>query len=147
MMKPFRCCGLLLGLAMLSSCAKEVDPNRKPTSPVTGQVTIDGKQPGSPVKVECHNLNGIDQSNPTVSGGLTKEDGTFSLSTYKTGDGVPAGKYVLTFTWGQWNYISNSYGGQDKLNGRYSDPETSEIRFEVDGEEPVDLGTIALTTE
>ena len=137
----------MLGLSVLSSCGKDADPNRKEVFPVAGKITVDGKDPGAPVQVSCQNVDGMDTQNPTVSGCLTANDGSFALNTYETGDGVPAGKYVLTFVWSKWNPISNSFGGKDQLKGRYSDPQKSEIRFEVDGSGPVDLGTIALTTK
>lgn len=74
--------------------------------------------------------------------------------TFRRHDGIEATEprkieipRALTFLWGKWNPISNSYGGKDQLNDRYSKPEESKIQFEVDGSGPVDLGTIALTTK
>ena len=92
----------------------------------------------------------MDQEHPTISSTLTGEDGKFEISTYKSGDGVPAGDYTLAFMWGKLNLIAGSYGGPDKLNGRYSDPKTSEFKFTVaTGEDAaaIDLGTIELTTK
>jgi hypothetical protein len=89
----------------------------------------------------------MDTENPTLSWCLTQSDGSFSLNTYEAGDGVPAGRYALTFFWGKWNAISNSYGGKDQLKDRYSKPEKSPTQFEVDGSAPVDLGTIELSTK
>jgi hypothetical protein len=148
MMKLFQNPGwMLLGLVLVSSCGPKVDPNRKATSPVTGKVTVDGKAPGSPLKIICHNLEGLDKQNPTFSWCLTDKDGTFTLNTYEAGDGVPVGKYALTFLWGKWNPISNSYGGKDQWKDRYSIADDSKMPIEVDGSGPVDLGTIALTTK
>lgn len=143
-LRPYSVCFLCV---LLSSCGEETDPNRKPTFPVTGKVTVDGAAPSSPVKVECHNINGMDKEKPTFSRSMTEDGGAFSLSTYVTGDGVPEGEYVLTFEWVEWNAFSNSYGGHDKLNGRYKDPKTSKVQLKVDGSGSVDLGTIALTNK
>jgi hypothetical protein len=88
----------------------------------------------------------MNEENPTISSAFTDKQGKFSISTYEQADGVPVGSYVLTFEWGQWNMMSMQYGGPDKLNGKYSDPKTSEVRFEVKAGEPTDLGTIKLTT-
>ncbi len=55
---------------------------------------------------------------PTVSSAFTGPDGEFSISTYESGDGVPAGDYVLTFMWGQKEAFSGRYGGPDKLGNR-----------------------------
>jgi hypothetical protein len=138
---------LLLGLWMLISCRSDPPSNRKATSPVTGQITVDGKPPDTPVKIICHDLAGINKQDPTFSWCLTGDEGTFELNTYEQGDGVPPGKYVLTFEWREWNPISVSYGGKDRLNGRYSEPAESEIQFEVDGATSANLGTIPLTTK
>ena len=77
---------------------------------------------------------------------FTDEEGKFEISTYESSDGVPAGEYALTFMWGKWN-MSGSYGGPDKLNDRYTDPKTSEVKVTVKDGEPTDLGTIELTTK
>ena len=130
---------------LLSSCNKE-EAFRKETFPVTGEVYVDG-QPAAQLAVECHDVAGIDKEHPTVSQAYTDESGKFQIATYEAADGVPAGEYVLTFMWGQYNAISASYGGPDKLNDRYTDAETSEERFKVVEGEPTDLGRIELTTK
>lgn len=130
---------------LLCSCGKE-EQFRKETYPVSGQVQVDG-QAAANLAVKCIDVNGLDKENPTISSAFTDEGGKFEISTYKSSDGVPAGEYVLTFVWGEWNLISGSYGGPDKLNGRYTDAKTSEIKFTVKEGEPTDLGTIPLTTK
>ena len=72
---------------------------------------------------------------------------TIEIATYEASDGVPEGEYVLTFMWGKINLISGGYGGPDKLNGRYTDPETSEVKVTVKAGEATELGTIELTTK
>ncbi|WP_298862867.1 hypothetical protein [uncultured Gimesia sp.] len=140
---------LFLGLVtlLLFSCGGAEEPYTKQTFPVTGKITIDGTEPGSPVKVSCHNKGEIDTEHPTISGCQTADDGTFEISTYTSGDGMPEGEYVLTFLWGKYNAISRSYGGSDKLKKRYRDPKKSEISFIVEEGKPTDLGTIELTTK
>lgn len=133
--------------AVLCSCGEKTDPNLKPTFPVTGKVTVDGAAPSSPIKIECHDVKGMDKTDPSFTKGMTEDGGVFSLSTYVTGDGAPEGDYVLTFEWVEWNAFSNSYSGPDKLNGRYNDSKTSKVTLKVDGSGAMDLGTIALTTK
>lgn len=139
---------ILAALFLLTpSCAKE-QAFRKQTVPVTGRVTVDGQAPSSPVQIRCFNLHGMDQEHPTVSSTVTRDGGQFSISTYESGDGVPEGEYAVTFEWKQLNLVSMSYGGEDALKGRYSDPQTSEVRFTITpGTKPLDLGTIELTTQ
>ena len=143
----FRHCFLMLTAICLSSCGDGIDRGSKVVFPVTGTITVDGKSPGSALQIAVHEKGGIDKEDPSVSTGVAQPDGTFALSTYVTGDGVPKGEYTLTFTWKEFNLMSATYSGEDKLNDRYSDPDTSEVKFTVDGAGPVDLGTIALTTK
>jgi 5-hydroxyisourate hydrolase-like protein (transthyretin family) len=131
---------------LFCSCGEKEGQDRKETFPVTGVVHVDGKAIAK-LAVRCTDVNGMDRQNPTKSSAFTDEDGKFEISTYEKSDGMPEGDYVLTFQWGQWNMISASYGGPDKLNGRYMDPAESEVKFTVKAGEPTDLGTIELTTK
>jgi hypothetical protein len=89
----------------------------------------------------------MDSQHPTVSQTATDADGNFAISTYAAGDGVPAGEYVLVFSWKEFNIMARAYSGPDKLKGRYSDPKTSQIKVSVKEGEPLDLGIIPLTTK
>lgn len=134
-----------LGCLLLCSCGEQ-GPPRKETFPVTGEVYVDG-QPADQLAVRCINVNGIDKASPTVSSAFTDENGKFEISTYESADGVPEGEYVLTFMWGEWNRISGSYGGPDKLNDRYTDQKSSQHRFTVEKGKRTDLGRIELTAK
>ena len=136
---------LLLSTPFLCSCSGE-DPNWKETYPVTGEVYVDGA-PADQLAVRCTDVNGLDQEQPTISSAFTDEAGKFEISTYETGDGVPEGDYILTFEWGQWNLISGSYGGPDKLDKKYLDPKKSEHKFTVVKGKPTDLGRIELKSK
>lgn len=138
---------LLIAAICFSSCSDGIDRGSKPVYPVTGKVTVDGKPPGSVVQIGVHYEEGIDAEDPSTSSGSTQPDGTFALNTYTKGDGLPAGKYKLTFAWKEFNAMSMGYTGEDKLSQRYSDVEDAPVEFMVDGSGPVDLGTIKLTTE
>ncbi|WP_166830060.1 hypothetical protein [Thalassoroseus pseudoceratinae] len=132
-------------LLLLVGCGGGDEPYRKPTAPVTGIITIDGQPPKNPVKITTHPVDGMDQEHPSFSHCMTGENGAFEISTYETGDGVPEGEYRLTFQAGQMNLVSRSYSG-DLFKGRYSDPEKSEFTLTVSGTDPIDLGTINLST-
>lgn len=134
----------LVVCVVCTSCDK--GPPRKATFPVTGTVLVDGK-PVDQLAIRCISVAGIDTKDPTESATFTDTEGKFQIATYQQGDGVPVGSYVLTFEWGQWNYISMQYGGPDKLKGKYADAETSTTKFEVQEGQPTDLGTIQLTTK
>ncbi|TXT37809.1 MAG: Uncharacterized protein FD138_560, partial [Planctomycetota bacterium] len=57
------------------------------------------------------------------------------------------GDYALTFLWGEFNVISRSYGGPDKLKDRYKSPQESKVKFTAKKGTPLDLGKIELTTK
>ncbi len=144
--------GLLLTASIgfaLTGCSSEEQPFRKETSGLTGQVFVDGTPvpTAKPLKVECHNVAGVDQEHPSISSALTGEDGKFEISTYESGDGVPEGDYTLTFMWGKMNLISASYGGPDELKGKYSNAKESSFKITVKKGEPAEFGKIELTTK
>lgn len=114
------------------------------TVPVTGIVQVDGTPAGFlQVTAVAKEGAGAVPMNPAS---VTGADGSFSLSTYESGDGVPAGEYTLTFVWGEMNLMNGQYSG-DKLNGKFADPSTSQFSLTVTaGGEPQDLGTIELTS-
>ena len=115
----------------------------KPTYRVAGKVTVDGK-PQADVKVVARSKEASDPSFAILPQGVTKEDGTFQLTSYEPGDGAPTGDYTLTFIWQEKQGLK--YGGPDKLQKRYSDPEKSTFKIKVD-KSPVDAGTYELTTK
>lgn len=148
MFRPhIRCLCLLLIVCLQISCSGKRG-DRKETFPVTGQITVDGAVPTDPVQITCHNQAEVDKANPTFPPpSVTGPEGKFTIDTYEKGDGLPVGKYALTFYIGKYNVINNNYGGPDALKDRYKDPKKSEVTFDVTGPEPLDLGTINLTTK
>lgn len=112
---------------------------------MTGEVYVDGA-PAAQVVIQCTNVLGLDKEQPTISKAVTDDAGKFEISTYESGDGMPEGDYVLTFTWGDYNAIARSYG-PDKLKNKYADPDKSEHKFTVVKGEPTDLGRIDLQTK
>ena len=122
-------------------------PNRQPTAPVTGRVLIDGEPAPANVRLIFYNVD------EKVTGALknlsvfTDEEGKFAPQTYDTGDGLPVGDYALTAEWGEYTPGMRATYSGDKFNGRYSNPNESEIKFTVKEDEPLDLGDIELTTQ
>jgi len=60
---------------------------------------------------------------------VTKEDGTFELSTYGTGDGAPVGEYYVAIVW--MDDPLSPAPGPDKLGGRFAKPESTGIRVTI----------------
>jgi hypothetical protein len=79
--------------------------------------------------------------------GEVREDGTFSLTTYKADDGAPAGEYVVTVIWLEkpsGPRLGENRGlAKDRLEGRYSDPANPKLKATVSESS----GTIRLVVE
>lgn len=108
---------VLLGL-LVSGCSRS-RTDRWPTYPVTGRLFV-GEKPaaGARVKlsaVEDKKLAGL------CPHALVEPDGTFRLTTYKTGDGAPAGNYALTVSW-PLPPPPGKEEGADRFRGRYANP-------------------------
>ena len=134
---------------LVAGCSRQQQgPERLPTVPVRGVVTVDDI-PAADLSVKLHSVAvpegeaAIYAAKPTA---LTEGDGTFSVSTYENGDGVAAGEYVVTFEWLKFDRIANSYGGPDRLGNRYSDPAKSPFKIKVKGDEKngLDVGKFNL---
>ncbi len=137
------CAGLFV---FILGCGSEA-PYRKPTSPVTGKITVDGTPPGLAIQIQCHPSGGMDATHPSFSQTESDAEGNFKISTYDEGDGMPAGEYTLTFKMQEFNVMSRDYSGPDQLGGRYSDPATSTFKVNVTEGKPTDLGVIELKTK
>jgi hypothetical protein len=140
-------CGLLI-CGHLVGCGSPPPPGppQQPTFPVQGIVTVDGT-PVEGLEVSCHDAKLIATGNSVVATAYTDAEGKFQLSYYKPGDGLPEGNYSLTFLWGEFNLLSRSYGGPDKLKNRYSSAKDSKVTFTSKRGSSVDLKTIELTTK
>ena len=135
--------GVLIAGWTIPGCSKKKE--EVVMTPVKGVVIIDG-EPREMVAVRCHPTDENAKMIASIGQAFTNKKGEFTISSVSSGDGLPPGEYVLTFEWGQMNYLTNQYGGPDKLNGRYKDPKQSNVKFKVEENKPVDLGRIELTT-
>lgn len=116
---------MAVGLALIAGCG-----DGKPTAyPVTGTVTIGGKEPdGAIVRLWPVENDSADAARPL---GYVQADGSFQLTTYKENDGAPAGRYKVTVEWRPKKKSSMEPDGPDRLKGRYADPKTSKIEVTV----------------
>ncbi len=132
-------------VCLLVGCAKKYT-DEKAVYPITGVVTVDGV-PQEGLQLKLHDDVVSDPSKPTFSSGYSGADGKVSISTYADGDGAPAGTYKVTILWQEFNPLSMSFGGPDKLNRRYADVDKTEIKWTITESKVNDMGTIALTTK
>ncbi|MFO0845021.1 MAG: hypothetical protein U0797_21965, partial [Gemmataceae bacterium] len=102
-----------------------------PVFPVKGSVLVGGK-PAEKAQVIFHPVNDADPKAPRATGEVAA-DGSFSLSTYTAGDGVPAGEYAVTVTWpeGSSTIGGDADSGADRLGGRFSNPRTTTLKARV----------------
>jgi hypothetical protein len=103
---------------------------RKPVFPVRGQVLDTKEQPAAGAVVIFHPV-AADSQDLAKPVGRVGEDGRFRLTTYKDGDGAPAGDYTITIQWPAPKKSPFDKEEPDQLKGRYADPGTSALRFSV----------------
>jgi hypothetical protein len=109
-----------------SGCAK--DNGRKPVYPVTGHVFLDGK-PMPRAFLVFHPIGeGADAPRPT---GHAEDDGSFTLSTYDSGDGAPAGEYTVTVEWRRLATKDDEGPPPNLLHARYGKPSTSGLHASI----------------
>jgi hypothetical protein len=62
----------------------------------------------------------------TGSFGHADKNGDYQVSTYRSGDGAPAGDYLIAITWGET---------VDRLKGAYADPTKTRLKATVQPQE------------
>jgi hypothetical protein len=73
-----------------------------------------------------------DPSAPALPTGTVGDDGTFTLTTHRPGDGAPPGEYAVTLFWpAAWKMTLGEGGGADQLGNRYTDPKTTPLSATV----------------
>lgn len=132
--------GALL-LAVVCGCGKsEV---KVPVVPVTGSIKV-GKEIPVGAQVVLH------AKGHTLPKGVSPiarvaEDGTFKVSIYGAGEGVPAGDYVATVQW--YKIVKGEGGGSisgpNVIPDIYGSPTTSPLKVTVKNE-PTELAPILI---
>ncbi len=131
--------GVALTLLLACGCSGSRG-DRLPTYPVVGRLLIEGK-PAAGARVQFIAVG--DARLAALAPHATVEpDGSFRLTTYRTGDGAPEGRYALTVTW-QGAPRRGHEEGPDRLRGRYANPLRPARTVEVAAGDN-DLGTVQL---
>ena len=145
---------LLLLIGAVAGCSETLSdeerlklmvPNAKQTTPVNGQVTVDGQPVRDLFVFLVPKGEKLPRGEFPASRAQCREDGSFDITTYLEADGAPQGDYAVTFEWLKFRQTGSSWVGPDKLNGRYSDPLKSEFLVTV-GDSPVTIGPFELQT-
>ena len=121
----------MLAFALLTvTCGCSADSQ---LHPVRGRVLCNG-EPAVGARVIFHPKN-----DPTLQGahpaGVVTADGSFTLTTYKPGDGAPVGDYIVAVTWPDDAAKTGNHGSKhsdnDRLHGKYSDPAKPLLQAQV----------------
>ncbi len=136
------CCCLVFSQVSCSRSKGKVIKDKVPLSQVTGTVIINS-EPAQNVMIDCVPLTPIAEKRPqfgTSFRAVTAHDGTFSMSTYARGDGIPYGQYAVLFR----RLEQKPSGEKDLLGGQYSDVMKPFMKIKVEEGEELDLGDIEL---
>jgi hypothetical protein len=126
-------------LMMICSCSAN-----KRVYPVSGKVLFEGK-PAARAIVKFYAVDAAEKQGgqAVVPQGIVGEDGSFRLTTYRSEDGAPAGKYNVSVFW-----ANPSKGGDDYdkplIPARYLNAETSGLTAVVE-ERATELPPFQLT--
>lgn len=121
---------LLLTSATLltAGCDRNDQGDRPPVYKTSGRVVVAGK---AAVGVDL-NFHPLDPATAAlVPTATTTADGGFALTTFTTGDGAPAGDYVVTMVWPKSNNPESDAAQGDRLNGRFADPKKSTVKARI----------------
>jgi hypothetical protein len=130
--------GILAFAALLILSLPGCGSGKYPVVPVQGKLTYQGK-PAPFVDVQFHPTDESMKEKKILPAGTTRKDGTFTLTTYETDDGAPAGEYKVTLYWatlapGQILDPSDPESrpeGPDGFQGRFANPETTTLSATV----------------
>lgn len=103
---------------------------KKPTQPVSGIVTVDGKAARN-VTVCFYQQNPETKKYKGVADGLTDAAGRYKLSTYTAADGCPAGEYLMTVVDTGKGFSTNEIPEKNLLPEKYADPKATPLKIVV----------------
>ena len=133
MMLFYRSVILVVLFSFLVGCGSQ---KRIPTFPVSGKVLVNGK-PAADLFVYFHPTPKKDDQS-FIPFAQTDENGDFKLNTFKNGDGVPAGDFLVTFEWNEKSgTFKNQFQGPDRLKGKFSKPESSTFKVTITNESTI----------
>lgn len=131
---------LILAALSLAQASCGGGDKRKPTFPVAGKVTLDGR-PAEHATVILHPVGDSDPD-AVKPRGKVAADGSFKLTTYETDDGAPAGEYRVTVEL----WLASSRADEppsNRLSPKYGKVESSGLKATVNAA-PTELAPIAL---
>jgi hypothetical protein len=119
---------LTLGALMVAGCGD--GRGTKPTYTASGRLLDATGKPAVGAVVILHPVapDAADPARPTATVGA---DGTFRLTTYRTGDGAPEGEYFVTAMWPEPRKTPLDPPGCDRLGGAWMRPGDASPRVTI----------------
>jgi len=115
---------LICSIVFCQGCKKDWKAD---TYPARGRIVING-EPATGAIVELRSQGKQADVRNSRPWGIVKEDGSYQLTTYRNGDGAPAGVYSVTIVWPEDVHSPNSI---DRLRGAFATPEKSQWNVTV----------------
>ena len=118
---------VFISLCMIVGCSQR-EENRVAVYPVVGKLLVAGK-PAQRAEITLHPLSSegkVDTTTPAAKVirpfAIVESDGVFRPTTFKQGDGAPAGDYAITVRWPSYTVdAGEEIAGPDQLKGQYGD--------------------------
>ena len=133
----------VLGVLSAGCSRSPLPDDALPTYPITGALTYEGK-PMDGVAIAFVPVAPASKWRTPSSSGRADQDGRYTLNTYLTADGAPAGEYIVTIYWpeprnGKSPALEspNTPLAPDRLKGIYAVPKTSKLRVTVEPKENI----------
>lgn len=111
----------ILTFAGLLTCLGCGENWQAETHPAGGQLRVNG-EPAAGAVVELHSKSEAVDVRNSRPWAIVQADGSYTLSTYESGDGAPIGQYVVVV---RWPPDVSQPSLADRLGGAYARPEKS----------------------
>src|SRR6476646_2015341 len=112
----------VLTLAVSAGCGGE---SRVPVFPVSGKLIVKG-QPAVGAQVVLQTVKDAGAAGVAPSG-TVKDDGSFVITSYDSGDGAPAGEYVALIQWFKFDKELNG-PGPNVIPAKYAAAATTPVK-------------------
>src|SRR5687768_4946011 len=125
---------LILSTALLAIAGCGSESGQLDVHSVSGSVTYKGKPIEGATIIFFAQDEHLRAAGVPIPEGTTDASGRFDLTTYKPGDGAPAGDYGVSITWMEETGDSDDpeqITRRDRLNNRYASPESSGLTATV----------------
>jgi hypothetical protein len=123
---------ILVALVTVAACK---DDGRIQVYPVQGRVLVAGAPAGGARVVFYPQSDELKKPGMPVPEGMTDSQGAFKLRSYEPDDGAPAGDFKVSVIWFEPQKdgsIVDSPSAKDRLAGRYSNPQKSQLTAKVE---------------